>query len=68
MADVHKLGTVADDEDRMRTARVDDILVRSAIDKTRKSIFQGNVPVGSSKIDKVLQFGSLVPLRVNIIP
>lgn len=65
MKDIWKMGRPPVGEDVVPNIRQDNSMVQARIEGMRKLVFQGKASIGSKRVEKELDFASLIPARVR---
>ena len=66
MAEVHKMGTTTDLQDRIKLQRIDDIARRAKITKARKLVYEKGASINGTTVKTTLGLESMVPTTVCV--
>jgi hypothetical protein len=66
MAEVHKMGTATDLQNRITLQRVDDAALRATIAKARKLVYEKGASINGTTVKNQLGQKSMVPTTVRV--
>ena len=66
MAEVHKMGTTTDLQNRIKLQRIDNIAKRAKVTKARKLVYEKGASINGNTVKTALGMESMVPTTVRV--